>query len=255
MDSSHRVLELLGELDLYQTRYRAVEIPAQVESMNLAISRRARRVEAIRKQVTELLDEMAQLEDEIGGLQRGYEALLLDALDRIRQAHGEGWSPTPVLGYRLWDWRDGALHGAWEQWRTPTKRAACRHAGELPHSNGQCGRLGCGVYATKDLGPLLTPRIAPGSVGYAAGLVEMTGKVVEHEHGYRGARVEAVRLILVGVDGLAHIEDPSELGGAFGDPDRAYAFATHLAPQPDLIAQFRELFERNPPWTSEARSA
>jgi hypothetical protein len=92
-------------------------------------------------------------------------------------------------------------------------------------------------------------------VGYAAGLVEMTGKVVEHEHGYRGARVEAVRLILVGVDGLAHIEDPSELGGAFGDPDRAYAFATHLAPQPDLIAQFRELFERNPPWTSEARSA
>jgi hypothetical protein len=255
MGSSSRVLELLAELDLYRRRYRAVEVPEQIESMNLGISKRARRVEAIRRQVTEMLDEMARLEDEIGGLQSGYEALLLDALDRIRREHDEGWSPTPVIGYRLWEWRDGGLYGAWEQWRSAMKKASCRHPGDIPHSNGQCGRLGCGVYATKALDPLLSPRLSPGSLGCAAGVVEMTGKVVEHEHGYRGARARAVQLVLIGDEGLAHLDDPPALAAAFRDPDHAYATTPHARPQQDLAAHIQSIFEGSIPWTSETKSA
>lgn len=255
MESGRHVLDLLHELDMYRSRYRNVDVPEQVESINLSISRRARRVEVVRRQVTELIDEMTRLEEEVEGLQKGYEALLMDALDRIRREHDEGWSPTPVIGYRLWEWRDDGLHGAWEQWSSSVKEATCRHPGDVPHSNGKCGRLGCGVYAAKGLDPLLAPRITPGTTGYAAGVVELTGKVVEHDLGYRSERAEVVELILVGAEGLCQVADPKAIILAFADPDQAYAKGPHLEPDTEPASQMQELFDRRHPiWTSEPRS-
>lgn len=255
MDPGRRVLDLLRELDVYRARYGDVSVPDEVEVMNLAIARRARRVEAIRGQIRELLDELDRLDGEIEGCQKGYEALLNDTLDRIRLDHREGWSPIPVTGYRLWEWRAGGLYGAWEQWKTVTKEARCRHPGDLPHSNGVCGRLGCGVYAAKALAPLLGSRIGPGTVGYAAGLVELTGKVVEHEGGYRAARAEATGLVLVGPEGMGHTQDAALLDLAFKDPDRAYAQLPRSERRPDPTAQLLDLFERRKTtWTSETRN-
>lgn len=254
VEPTHRVIDLLHELELYRDRYRGVEVPEQVESLNLAISRRARRVATIRRQVTELLDEMERLDGEVTGLQKGYEAVLVDAIDRIREDHDEGWSPTPVVGYRMWEWRDGGLHGAWEQWRTVGKEAQCRRPGEVPHSNGACGRLGCGIYATKAIDPLLTPRIVPGVAGYAIGAVEMTGKVIEHELGYRAARAEVVHLVLVGPNGLSEVVRSDRLDQAFSDPEAAYAQGPHTRCGSDPVNHIQAMLDRrNRSWTSARR--
>lgn len=257
MSTRQRIMDLLQELDTFRDRYRNLELPDEIESMNLAIGRRARRVEFIRSQLTELIDEMSRLEAEIAGCHKGYEALLEDTIDRIKARHREAWSPFPVTGFRMWSWQDGALHGAWERWHMVTKEATCRHPGELPHSNGACGRLGCGVYATKALDPLLTSRIDSDSHGFVCGTVELTGKVVEHDEGYRAARAEVRAAVMVGVERVAWCDDADGLDQMFADADRYFASAGVPRP-PDVgheIRRFLTQRERETPWTSDRRSA
>lgn len=255
MASRQRIVDLLRELETYRDRYREVEIPAEIETMNLAIGRRSRRVETIRSQLTELIDEMSRLEAEIAGCHKGYEALLEDTIERIKLQHQEAWSPFPMVGYRLWSWRDGGLHGAWEQWKTVSKEASCRHPGDVPHSNGVCGRLGCGVYATKELAPLLAGHLDPASHGYVCGVVELTGKVIEHDSGYRAARAEVRAAVMVGADHVGWCDDPADLDRMFADPDAF--FTRHRVPRPSGLAQDIHGFfdQRSDTWTSERRSA
>lgn len=225
--------------------------------MELAVGRRLSRMDALRDQMTALLDEISRLDDELMGYRKGYLALLEDTIDRVRSDHGEGWSPTPVLGYRLWSWRQGGLHGAWERWMTPTKTATCRAGDdEVPHSDGRCGRLGCGVYAAKDLRPLLEEHTRPNANGYLAGLVELTGKVVEHEHGYRAARGEVVSAALVGTDRMVLTDDSTTLSDLFNDPDDVMERSGRPLPGPawSSILEFVTPRERSTSWTSETRS-
>lgn len=122
----------------------------------------------------------------------------------------EWWSPHSIYGYRMWELRWGRLHGAWSAWDTPVKTAECLSddrapavpPGPIPHAAGECGTPPCGIYALKDPEGLAAAvdvglrRLARLST-YALGLVTLTGRVVEHDHGYRGERAEVVSLAVI----------------------------------------------------------
>lgn len=130
------------------------------------------------------------------------------------------WSPTPILGFRIWD-VDTRLQGARKPWTTPTHDAEClrrgagRHDDEVPHSDGSCGKPPCGVYATKDPDALLDYW----GPGRAIGLVELSGKVVEHDFGYRARKATAVLMVVSWTGGEAVASTDEEVAALFADPE------------------------------------
>ena len=148
---------------------------------------------------------------------------------RPRVPPPEFWSPRPVLAFRLWEMR-GRLHGAFQAWDRPFRVAGCvsgrteRDDGEVPHTDGRCGDPPCGVYAYKEPDQLLAAFGLPeGSRRNVYGLVAMAGKVVEHERGYRGQRVEVVAAAVVGRGLLVRVEGVERLQALFAAPDEAVA--------------------------------
>lgn len=221
-DAAIRVARLRAELRNRQRRYGIAESPPHIARLEMAVDRRTARVTHLRSQITELKAELHRLLTEIEGFAKGLEALLGDELERIHNAYGEGWSPVPILGYRVWSILEGRLHGARMVWTTPQMRAICTTAGgpndEVPHNDGRCGRLGCGVYAAKRIRPLLEEILPARSVHFVAGLVELGGKVVEHERGYRAATAEVVAVAAVQDDRLFTTDDPAVVARLFADP-------------------------------------
>lgn len=112
------------------------------------------------------------------------------------------WSPAAILGFRGWRITGGVLHGAKRAWPTPHYVAGCLRgnqeipSAEVPHTRGECGAPPCGVYATKEPPPIVDMFIDLGAP-IAIGLVELSGKVVEHEYGYRGAEATAVAMVVI----------------------------------------------------------
>lgn len=128
--------------------------------------------------------------------QRAGAALLEDVLEKVRIEKGEGWSPVPVIGFRGWRLMNGLLYGAKVVWQRPEMSADCLHlvAGEdLPHSAGKCGPPPCGIYAVKELA-VLKRELGPWGSSSLFGVVAMTGKVIEHDLGYRAAKSKVVAI-------------------------------------------------------------
>ena len=131
------------------------------------------------------------------------------------------WSPTAILGFRAWQVR-GRMQGARRVWTGPTYEAGCVSRGKerfddsVPHTDGSCGRPPCGIYATKDPDMLLREFWGP---RMAFGLVELAGKVVEHDHGYRAKRATAVFVALEFGGRLITVEGPDEIAGLFTQPE------------------------------------
>ncbi len=146
------------------------------------------------------------------------------------------WSPTPILGFRGWHVRDGRLHGAVRPWPTPIHHAGCVKRGrqdvapaiDVPHTNGECGRPACGIYATKEPGPIVDMFIDLGGA-VAVGIVELSGKVVEHEYGYRAGVAMAVAMVVV-AGSRAVVVDRSHAGTLF--PDRSPMDGLFADPHP-----------------------
>jgi hypothetical protein len=90
---------------------------------------------------------------------------------------------------------------------------------EIPHSDGRCGRLGCGVYAAKSVGPLYRDFDVRSIKDMALGLVAMPGKVVEHDDGYRAAEATVIALAAALRGHMALTNDPAHIDGIFGHPD------------------------------------
>lgn len=92
----------------------------------------------------------------------------------------EFWSPETIAGWRVWAWSGKVLKGSFEHdWPTPWMEADCVVCADPP--GWDCP---CGIYAMKDRWMLPPPR--PGSA--ILGKVEMSGRVVEHEDGYRASQ-------------------------------------------------------------------
>jgi hypothetical protein len=255
-------IELLRR-DLHTLRERYGRIPVDVsmsERLDTQLERKRYRISHLRDQIASLQAEIDQIEQEVGGYLAGVEALLSDAIDRTRRIEGEGWSPVAILGYRMWNVVDGALTGVVQPWRSLTKKAACLnglHGEDLPHSHGHCGPPACGVYATKQ--PETIYSQMPRQPDWAIGVVELSGKVVEHSKGYRAQRATLMALWLVVGDKAAPIEGEKALGRALADPpgavDNGATRRSNSTEYEDACRFLAGWIERRTSWTSENRSA
>ncbi|MGH8915747.1 MAG: hypothetical protein ACRDZM_14675 [Acidimicrobiia bacterium] len=222
-----------SDLEVYRQRYDIEDELEQVRSLQRAISRRRARASALWHRFEYLESELAAtrqelkaVQSEINGSLRVGALLVEEVLDRVRNEQKEGWSPTPILGFRLWAVEEAGLLGARLRWPGASMTGSClnRVPGEdIPHSTSRCGPPACGIYATKDLA-LLHRELGVGEIdGFAFGVVALTGKVVEHQHGYRGAAATAIAVAARARGRHLETDDPSLITSLFDDPMAALA--------------------------------
>ncbi|MBN2114409.1 MAG: hypothetical protein JW785_09820 [Acidimicrobiia bacterium] len=151
----------------------------------------------------------------------------------------EFWSPTPVLGFRTWDLRD-RIYGAYRAWDRPEYEAIClsprtgRDYSEVPHSDGRCGSPPCGLYCFKEPEQLLAAFGLPtGTSRAVVGLVALSGKVVEHERGYRAKRAKVLAAAVVGGGRVVRVDGAGRLEALFARPQETVAEI--IASDPDAV--------------------
>ena len=258
-DDDRAELERLArELRLLQMRYGIADVGSK--RLDDRVRSRRGRIRVIDEQMAELAAEKRRLVTEIAGYQKALRLARGHEIDQLRQAHDEAWSPFAIRAYRIWHLRQGRLYGAARmRWEEPELTAVCgRGAGrdEVPHSDGRCGVPPCGIYAAKHP-DLLVRNFAVAWPG-AMGLVELTGKVVEHAEGYRAQRARVVALAVVAGGRWLATDDEAVIASTFHDPTHALARWGELGrtkhePWAKIIEY---LVEREAgPWTSESNSA
>lgn len=162
------------------------------------------------------------------------------------------WSPTPVIGFRVWHLSGGAWHGAKMQWSAPVKTAVCLHRwtddGPVPHDALECGSPPCGIYALKS--PDMLCAAERGSVGYSRGTkgiaaVALTGRVVEHEQGYRAEHVTVVAMAVIKGDHrkarFSWFDSSDDIDLLFQTPEIALSRGDgEVFPTPQGLAEIRD---------------
>lgn len=143
------------------------------------------------------------------------------------------WSPEPVVGYRYWRVDVDGLRGVrGTRWSSPRLEAFCRWgvAGPVPHPEGECGAPPCGIYVLKDPQDLITgysrdaawAQFVGGGVRMLEagvyGAVSLSGRVIEHERGYRAARARVLGVVVAGPRRLLVVDDDARLRRLFEDP-------------------------------------
>ena len=196
-----------------------------LQRLEAALARREAQKKRIQRQidhlqacVDELEAETRVIDRELSGLERTLEALLQDILDRSYGVWAESWSPTPIIGFRAWVIHDDGLHGAKVRWTSRHLTARCLASpssrDQVPHSEGECGSPPCGIYATKDPDTLVR-YIGRSAGGLAVGVVALSGRVVDHESGYRAAEAEILALAVVDGVNLLTVSTPEEVDEIF----------------------------------------
>ncbi len=231
-----------------------------IDRMRRTIANQQLRLERLEHEAAAVLSEITRLEDEVHGREQALALLLGHVVGRLERVHRDAWSPAPITGFRLWAMRSGALCGARTRWREPTFVATCATAGEgSPHADGRCGRLGCGVYATKELAPLLGMHLQVDSHSYVAAAVALSGRVVEHERGYRAETARVTAAYAVWPDRVLATSDPARLAALFEACDRipsTWCEPWHgNSPLPHLTQFLTQHAEEDTAWISEIRSA
>jgi hypothetical protein len=125
----------------------------------------------------------------------------------------------------MWDVR-GSLWGAARAWDRPEHEARClsRRAGnsdvDVPHTDGRCGYPPCGLYCFKEPEQLLAAFGLPTGPRLAVlGMVALSGKVVEHENGYRAQKARVLAAVAVGRGMVVRIEGEARLRSLFSRPE------------------------------------
>ncbi|MEA1902706.1 MAG: hypothetical protein U9N56_04185 [Actinomycetota bacterium] len=219
-----------------------------------------RRVDELQRQLADTHKELVAVKGEIEGSRRTVELFLSEVLDDIRRSQGEAWSPTPIYGFRMWAVRQDGLHGAMVRWREPRLTSECLNqipGEDVPHSVRICGSPACGIYATKSLAVLRQELGVSDIDGYVIAVVALSGKVVEHEHGYRAARAEVVAV--AGRLGGRHIftDDPETITDFFARPSSTLVSVGKVG-KPDGGETDRflnEWKENQDKWTWDEKSA
>jgi hypothetical protein len=155
-----QLTELRATLRRYEDRYGKLEGMVDLTKARSALAVRQRRYDRLVAEYEAVRKDKEAMESEIDRIEEWIVFCLESVIEKAREDHAEGWSPTAVLGYRLWAVGKDGLHGVKMRWPGPTLEATCLSRGgdsEIPHTDGRCGRLGCGVYASKTVDPPCTP--------------------------------------------------------------------------------------------------
>jgi hypothetical protein len=167
--------------------------------LSASSNRRLARIRHLELQLNEIESELKTLATEIRGIDKTIDLVVSEAISELLDHHVEAWSPTPVLGYRIWDVGPSGFHGFRQHWTEPALQAYCpgrQTYDEVPHTDGRCGERPCGIYAAKNVRTLLLSAEDHPTSRLAVGLVAMTGKVVEHEKGYRASNTQVVAMAI-----------------------------------------------------------
>ncbi len=252
----HDELEYLTRrYHLYRRRYQ-VPAPPEIDRLERNIRRRRIQLAHLHDEISRLERHAATLAAEIAGYRKGLVALLEDFIDRTARAHGEHWSPTPVIGYRLWRVEHGMLHGAWTVWDHPAHEAVCPTPNDedVPHLAGTCSDYGygCGIYAAKSPHELADVHLTEDADDFVIGAVALSGKVVEHEHGYRASHARVTAVVVVSAGRRVATSDPRAVAEFFDDPLGADLDEAWEPVDGDLVAIGRWLeTQGGQRWTSE----
>lgn len=247
-----RLAELRAAVRRYQDRYGELEGMVDLSKARSAMKSRQRRYDQLVEEFERVRRQKDAMESEMDRIEQWIEFCLESVIEKAKEDHAEGWSPTPVLGYRLWAVGLDGLHGVKMRWSEPVLEAKCLSRGgssEIPHTDGRCGRLGCGVYASKTVDPLYTEFDVSRIGNVALGLVALTGKVVEHDDGYRGAVATVVALGASMGDHLLLTSDPKCIEAVFEDP------VPWISKEPEVETESERLLEMETFVTNEARRA
>ena len=174
------------------------------------------------------------------------------------------WSPHAVMGYRVWAIKETGMYGAWERWATPAMAATCETGSGGPHTDGRCAEIafGCGIYASKSPLELIEITAGGATKGFAAGLVGMEGKVIEHQRGYRAASATVLALAVAENGMVRLIDDTDELNTMFaqganapGLGDVRFPMIQDAEPMREIMAEYLESqAQRRATWTSASPS-
>src|SRR3990170_4076983 len=135
---------LAAELRRYRLRYGA-PAPSPAQRLDDRVRSHRARLRFIDEQMVELAAERRRLVQEIAGYEKGLALVLRTEIERLRERHGEAWSPVAIRAYRVWQLDGGRMRGARTVWPDPWLVAECARGGgraEVPHSDGRCGPPG-----------------------------------------------------------------------------------------------------------------
>lgn len=223
-DRIGRVETPLAEYTTLRHRYGVLHTLPQLTKLDAAVGPSTSRLRLLSEQLADIEKELRWLESEIESFDKGRELLLVGAINDLQRRYKEARSPDPISGFRLWDVRSDGLYGVKAKWNCAQMVARCLTTDttdEVPHTDGRCGKPPCGVYATKDVGDLIADLQieAPNRSTIAIGLVAMSGKVVEHQRGYRAAITDVLALAITEAEKVPLLtHDSDRIRECFSNP-------------------------------------
>ncbi len=252
-------VDIWRSLAKYRQRYSIEQELAPINSLEQSINRRLMRASALVRTIEHLESELdtaraslAAVQSEIEGSRAVGALLLEEILQGVRIAQGEAWSPAPVHGFRVWRIEDDRVMGNQLHWREHELEATCLReipGEDLPHPVDRCGPPACGIYAVKDLA-MFPSEVSGGLINRSVvGVVAMTGKVIEHELGYRAARARVVALCAT-IDGRTLItDDEDDIRAVFAGPGRAVPQDGPTPSAEEVRDYLRAALEKEETWT------
>lgn len=186
----------------YRERYHIADLLGPIDSLETSIQRRelrsmalVRRIEQLEKDLAGARRELDAVRAEIEGSRVTGALLIEEILDRVRTEQREAWSPRPFRGFRVWRVHERSIWGNQVVWPEPELESRCLRSipgDDVPHSVLKCGPPACGIYAVKSL-DMFPPEVAGTAIrDSVVGVVAMSGKVIEHELGYRASRARVL---------------------------------------------------------------
>lgn len=209
--SVHR---LNSEWERLRLKYRIAGSPPGLDRLLLTSRRKQARLRDLKARLAVIQAEVDALDVEVVGLDKTIRFFLSDVIGQIEAEHGPSWSPVPMLGFRVWEMKNREFHGYRVRWEHRSMSAVCAGGAnneDVPHTEGQCADPPCGIYAAKDVDRLIAEHSGAGTGSMTIGLVAMSGKVVEHEEGWRAERVTVLALTFMRGDRIMATDDPDEI--------------------------------------------
>lgn len=226
---AHRVRVLRERYEGLRSRLQRNDGLTELRRLDSSIDRRVRHLKHINEQIERLTSERDRIETEVLGCLTGSEALLSDLVGQLEEIDGHDWTPIPITSFTMWHLVDSAMHDGSVPWQTNVAVGRCTQAEEppAPHAIDRCAAAGCGIVGLKRAGDLAG--FAHDGIA-AIGRLEMSGRVVEHEHGFRSQLAEVVAVIATDGRRWFRSRERSQIEALFAAP--AQTFERLSAPVP-----------------------